>query len=125
MHPYTPRKLAIAVVAMLAPLIMAFSVFIANEAQILFHLELDGTALAGYISVFLVAVVVALVRVLRHLVHVDLLGFMHRAELLLAGAAAGLGQPSTPPPATPPSTPPPATPAPPVPGVPLDPFTAP
>jgi hypothetical protein len=66
-NPYTPKALAVAAVAALAPLILAFAAFIANEAQILFDMHLGGPALAGYISAFLVAVTVAAIRLLEHL----------------------------------------------------------
>lgn len=91
-----PKKIAAIVVGALAPLTMAFAVFIANEAQILFHLDLSGSALAGYISVFVGAVVLTGVRVLRHQVHVDLLGFLHRLEANLMPAP-----PAPPPPPSP------------------------
>ncbi len=66
MNPYAPKRLAVALVGVLAPLIMAVSVAIANEAQTVFHMELSGPALAAYISAFLIAVGATLFRLLEH-----------------------------------------------------------
>ena len=68
MNPYTPNKLAAALVALLAPVILAFSVFIANEAQIIFDMHLEGPALAAYISAFLVVLVAGLIRLIEGVV---------------------------------------------------------
>lgn len=95
MNPYTPKRLALALVGALAPLVMAFSVFVANEAQTLFDMHLQGPALAAYISAFLIAVAAALFRLLEH----------EAARILHAVAKALLAQPKPQAPA-PPAAPP-------------------
>ena len=98
-NPYAPKRLAVALVGVLAPLIMALSVFVANEAQTLFAMNLSGPALAAYISTFLITVGAVLFRLLEH----EASRFLHRlAQLLL--------EPPIPPAAPPPPvSPPPPT----------------
>ena len=66
MKPFTPKAIAVAIVGVLTPLILALAAFIANEAQILFNMHLEGVALAGYISAFLIVVITGGVKLLEH-----------------------------------------------------------
>lgn len=64
--PYTPKVVAAAIVGVLTPLILILATFLANEAQTVFGMDLEGTALAVYITGFLLIVVAALVRLVEH-----------------------------------------------------------
>jgi hypothetical protein len=80
MNPYAPKRLAVALVGALAPLILAFATFVADEAQTLLHMHLSGASLAAYVSAFLIAVGAVLFRLLEH----EASRFLHGlAKLLL------------------------------------------
>jgi hypothetical protein len=105
-----PKVLATAIVTAIAPLILTFSAFVANEAQMLLDLHLDQGALAAYISVFSIAVLVAVIRVLEHVS-----GKWLKDAIGALGAAGAF---PVPPPRAVPATAPPAAPGPPPPGPP-------
>jgi hypothetical protein len=92
-NPYAPKRLAVALVGALAPLIMALSVFIANEAQTLFNMHLSGIALAGYLSTFLIAVGAVLFRLLEH----EASRFLHGLAKLLLETPEKPAPPTQPP----------------------------
>jgi hypothetical protein len=87
--PYAPKAIAAAIVAALATLILAFATFVANEAQILFDMHLDGAALAVYISTFLVVVLAALIKLVEHVAKVIVAKAL--AELVKRPVPASIG----------------------------------
>lgn len=68
--PYAPKAIAAAIVGVLAPLILAFATFVANEAQTRFEMHLEGAALAAYITGFLVVSLAAIIKLAEHLASV-------------------------------------------------------
>lgn len=86
--PYTPKAIAAAIVGVLAPLILVFATFVANEAQTLFDMHLEGAALAVYISSFLLVVLAAVIKLAEHL-----------ARILIARAIGDLSKRPAPAPA--------------------------
>lgn len=68
--PHTPKAVAAAIIGVLAPLILAFATFIANEAQTRFGLHLEGPALAVYITGFLVVTLGAIIKTVEHVASV-------------------------------------------------------
>lgn len=114
MNPYAPKRLAVALVGVLAPLILALSTFIANEAQTLFHMELSGVSLAAYISTFLLAVGAVLFRLLEH----EASRFLHGLVELLVKQGSPPAPSSPPAPTAVVAPGPPVPPAPPTPPAP-------
>ncbi|HET7120315.1 MAG TPA: hypothetical protein VFI17_03565 [Solirubrobacterales bacterium] len=111
MNPYPPKRLAVVLVGLLAPLIMAFSTVVANEAQTLLHLHLAGDALAAYLSTFLIAVGAVLFRLLEH----EASRFLHGLVQLLLKSSASMPIPQASPGPPPPPPPGPTAVVPPTP----------